>query len=314
MKETPPVNSIEARRQEKRRRRRRKQILRMTAVIAVAVLLLTAIVWCTIEIWKSFKGETASFFGVKSIEVEFIDGSTRYTAEQIVQASGITVNQSLLAVKKVQASNRILQQFPYLEFVEVKNLTFSSIGIRVREVEVLAAVQTDRDWLIVGVNNHVLERVSAKQIPAGLPRITGAKPLSTELGANALDERSLNVCSTIITAAKENGVKGLTAIDVAEKTDLRFWWNDRVEVLLGNESNLKAQVAAFQKMLPTLIEKNGESVAGQFDMTSYADDKSNNDRGIFRPQESIKDSTDKQDNAGSTTANTDSSATTTPAA
>ncbi len=320
MKDNAPINSMQARRAEKRRRLRRRRIIRLVTVLFVAVFLIAAIVWGVIEIAKASKGESASFFGVKEITVEFVDGegTVRYPKEDIIRASGLFVNQSLLAVNKVQASNSVLQQFPYLDYVEVKNTSFSTVCIRVAEAEVLAALQLPQDWLIIGRNNHILEQVTAEDLPADLPRILGAAPAQTTLGSDALDERSLRICTTVINAAEANELEGLTAIDITEKTDLRLWWKDRVELMLGNESNLSAQVTAFTRMLPTLIEKNGETVAGQLDMTSYADDKSENDRAVFTPADMLKkplsDTQNADDNADGTTDDTSSSGTTSAAA
>lgn len=310
MKQQPPVNSMQAKRAEKRRRLRRRRIIRLVTVLFVAVFLIAAIVWGIIEISKASKGESASFFGVKEITVEFVDGegTVRYAKEDIIRASGLFVNQSLLAVNKVQASNSVLQQFPYLDYVEVNNTSFSTVCIRVAEAEVLAALQLPQDWLIVGKNNHILEQVSTENLPANLPRIVGAEPTQTALGGEAMDERSLRICATVIEAVEANELDGVTVIDITEKTNLRLWWKDRVELLLGNESNLAEQVTAFTRLLPTLLEKNGESVAGQLDMTSYADDKGENDRAVFTPADALKkpdkNTEDTDENAADTTGNT----------
>lgn len=320
MKNNAPINSMEARRAEKRRRRRRRRMIRTATVLIVAVFLLAAIVWGVIEVAKASKGESASFFGVKAIEVEFVDGegTVRYSPDEIIKASGIFVNQSLLAVNKVQASNQVLRQFPYLDYVEVKNSSFSTVCIRVSEAKVLAALQTEQDWLILGENNHILERVATENLPADLPRIVGASVLTEELGGDALDERSLRICSTILGAVETNELEGVTAVDITEKTNLRFWWKDRLAVVLGNESNLAQQVTAFTRMLPTLVEKNGESVSGQLDMTSYADDKAENDRAVFTPSDALKkpatDANNEAENTQSTTENTSAGTTTSTAA
>ncbi len=320
MKNNAPINSMEARRAEKRRRRRRRRMIRSATVLIVAAFLLAAIVWGIIEVAKASKGESASFFGVKAIEVEFVDGegTVRYSPEEIIKASGIFVNQSLLAVNKVQASNLVLQQFPYLDYVEVKNSSFSSVCIRVSEAKVLAALQAEQDWLIVGENNHILERVTTENLPADLPRIIGETPQSTELGGDALDERSLRICTTVLGAVEQSGLEGVTVLDITEKTDLRFWWKDQVDVILGNESNLAAQVAAFKKLLPTLVEKNGDSVAGQLDMSSYADDKTENDRAVYTPADALKkpqaSTPETDENSESTTDSTTAADTTSTAA
>ena len=306
MKQQAPVNSMQAKRAEKRRRIRRRRIIRLVTVLFVAVFLIAAIVWGIIEISKASKGESASFFGVKEITVEFVDGegTVRYAKEDIIRASGLFVNQSLLAVNKVQASNSVLQQFPYLDYVEVNNTSFSTVCIRVAEAEVLAALQLPQDWLIVGKNNHILEQVSTENLPADLPRIIGAEPTQTTLGGEAMDERSLRICSTVIESVEANELEGITVIDVTEKTNLRLWWKDRLELLLGNESNLTAQVTAFTRLLPTLVEKNGKSVAGQLDMTSYADDKSENDRAVYTPADSLKKPAQDTENTDENAANT----------
>lgn len=312
MKDNAPINSMEARRAEKRRRRRRRRMIRTATVLIVAGFLLTAIVWGVIEVAKASKGESTSFFGVKAIEVEFVDGegTVRYSPEEIIRASGIFVNQSLLAVNKVQASNRVLEQFPYLDYVEVKNTSFSTVCIGVSEAKVLAALQTEQDWLIIGENNHILERVTAENLPADLPRIIGGVPLSNQLGGDALDERSLRICATVLGAVEACGLENVTAVDITEKTNIRFWWKDQVDVILGNESNLAEQVAAFNKLLPTLIEKNGDSVSGQLDMTSYADDKAENDRAVYTPADALKKpQTDTTDDGEKTDATTDGTTT-----
>ncbi len=284
-KKTAPMT-----RAEKRRRRRRRLFIRRTIVIVVALLLLVALVWGIVEIAKASQGKTTTFLGVKAIEVECVDGegTVRYTDEEIIRASGVYLDQSLLALNKVQASERVLAQFPYLDFVEVKNSSFSTVCIRVAEAQVLAVVQSGEDWLVVGENNHILEQVTSDTLPTGVLRVVGAKRLADAVGSDALEARDLRICTTLVNAIASSGLEGVTAIDMTAKTDLRLWWKDRVELVLGNESNLAAQVTAFQQMLPTLLEKNGDSVAGRLNMTTYADDNPDNDRAVFTPADAIK--------------------------
>lgn len=320
MKQNQQPTTMQEQRAAKRRRLRRRRIIRLVTVLSVTALLLAAIVWGVIEIAKASRGESAAFFGVKAIEVEFVDGegTVRYAKEDIIRASGIYINQSLLAVNKVQASNNVLGEFPYLDFVEVKNTSFSTVCISVAEAQVLAAVQTAQDWVIVGENNHILEKVTTEDLPDDLVRVVGGDVLSENLGGDALDERSLRVCTTLVGAIQVNELEDITVIDVTEKTDLRLWWKDRIEIILGNESNLTAQVTAFNRLLPTLLEKNGNSAAGQLDMTSYADDKTENDRAVFTPADAVKkpsaDTEDSQENTDDDTSSDGTSAAETPAA
>ncbi len=287
MKKQQTKSPVEMTREERRRRRRRRLFIRRSVIVLTALLLLAALVWGVIEIIRASSGKSTAFLGVKSIIVEHVDGegTVRYADEDIIAASGLHVNQSLLSLNKVQASERVLAQFPYLDFVEVKNTSFSTVCIRVAETKVIAAVQSDDAWLIVGANNHVLEQVTTDALPAGVIRVVGAVPLNSTPGADALDSRDMNIVTTLTQAIEENRLSSMTTIDLAEKTDLRVWWNDRVEILLGNETNMPLQMTRFSELLPNLIGKNGENIYGQLNMVFFADDNPDNDRAVFTPKE-----------------------------
>ena len=287
-KNTPPENPKEARRLERKRRRRRRQIFRTAVVLSallVLALVITLLVLRGIGIAASKNKETTSFLAVKAIEVE---GETRYSDEQLIETSGIYVGQSLLAVNKVQSHDALMKAHPYLSRVEIRNSAFDTVCITVEETKVMGAVKSAGSWYILGENNHALERVKEKDLPKSILRIRGATPESTEIGGILLDERSLSVCNTLLKAAQSSGLEGMSTIDITEKTNVQFWWKEQVQVVLGNESNMTTQVAAFADLLPTLLKNNGDTVTGRVDMTSYADDDSTNDRAIYTPTELLE--------------------------
>jgi cell division septal protein FtsQ len=151
---------------------------------------------------------------VKAIEVE---GESRYATEDILRESGIYVGQSLLAVNKVQAHDALLKAFPYLEWIEVSNSSFDTIRIRLRETTVLGAVQLADGWMMLGSNNHGLERLAADGLPAGTLQIIGASLEGETVGQKLLDERSLRVCSTILQAAQTYKLEGITTISEIQR-------------------------------------------------------------------------------------------------
>lgn len=279
---TPEQRARKAARQKRRRRRR---MMRTAIVLTVLLLLSLVITLAVLHISGKIAqkdGKPAGFLSVKEILVE---GDTRYAPEDIIEASGLYVGESLLVINKVQAHNAILEKFPYLDFAGVGNSSFSTVVISVRETKVMGIVEGSADWLVLGENNHALERVSSEELPEDMVQIVGADLTGETVGEPLLDERSMRVASTILTAAETVGLEGLTRIDMAEKTNVRVQWKGQIDVLLGNESNLAGQIQALQKMLPTLIGNNGEGATGTLDMTSFADDDSTNDRGFFTPAE-----------------------------
>ena len=277
----------QAQRAARRRRRRRQRSLRISVlrsalrgfarIVAFIVLRITGTV-------AKNNGEKTSFLAVRDIIVE---GDTRYSADEIIRESGIYVGESLLVVNKVQAHDRLLEKFPYLDRVEVGNASFSTIQIRVWETQVIGAVQTEDGYYVLGANDHALELLPGTALPEGCTRILGASLEGKQIGGRLLDARSLRIASALIEAADNTGLTDLTVIDMTEKTNIRAVWRDQICLVLGNETNLSDQIDAFQSLLPTLLQNNGERVIGRMDMTSYADDDPDNDRAIFSPVDAL---------------------------
>ncbi|MBE6778341.1 MAG: FtsQ-type POTRA domain-containing protein [Ruminococcaceae bacterium] len=269
---TASMDPLAARKEARRRRRRRRHILRVTIVVA-------ALAFIGFLIYLAFPN---SLLSVKAIEVV---GDTRYTAEEIIAASGITQGESLLSLNKTEAHNAILDRFPYLDTVKVTNSSFTTVCIEVQESTVMALVETTNGHLVLGENNRALERVTdPATLPTGIVCIRGATFQEETVGKPLLDERSLRVVTTLCGAAKQEGIHDLTLIDLSEKTNIRLMWRQQIQVILGNESNLAAQIKALANTLPTLLNNNGESATGRLDMTSFADGKADNDRSVFSPK------------------------------
>ncbi|MBQ8684319.1 MAG: FtsQ-type POTRA domain-containing protein [Clostridia bacterium] len=295
-----PDNALEARKEARRRRRRRRQIMQIFIILAVVLLLAlvgTLVVLHIVGNQAAKKGETTNFMAVKAIEVE---GETRYTAEQLIEQSGLYVGQSLLAVNKVQAHDSLLAAFPYLCHVEVGNASFDTLRIYVEETPVMGAVEMADTWMVVGANNHALERMEEAAVPGNMLRIVGATTLTDQLGQLLLDERSLRVCKVLTEAAETYGLDRLVAIDVTEKTNIVLEIGAGMEVVLGNETNLEVQVETLVDTLPTLLENNGVDAKGRLDMTAYADDDPSNDRSIYTPEDVLAD----RENAANATTGT----------
>lgn len=302
MKEQRPENLNQARQLARRRRRRKLMIIRTAIVLSIVLLLLLVgalVVLKIVGTQQSKRGETTGFLAVREILVE---GETRYSVEEIIEKSGLYVGQSLMGVNKVQAHDLLLEAFPYLNTVQIGNASFDTLRIRLTETPVLAAVQTDVDWIIVGENNHAMERLTEDSIPSGVRRVVGATFIQEQIGQPLLDERSLRVCRTLTASASLYGLQGMTTIDMTEKTNLSILLNERIEVVLGNETNIPAQIEMLVESLPVLLQNNGADAAGRLDMTTYADNDPNNDKAIFTPQEILDQLAQKPEETPDTSA------------
>ncbi len=268
-----PENLQEARRQARRRRLRRRRIT--LVVSAVVIVLLIGI---------------GVLMAVMDVTAIYVEGDTRYTYEQIVDKSGLDVGQNLLSVNKQSAHDRLLEAFPYLATVEVGNASFSELRITVTEVKEMAAVLVGDDYIIAGENNRALERMPKKEAPKTMLKIKGATLQSETIGQDLMDERSLRICQTIISAADQYGLDNLTSIDITQKNRISIKLDKRLQVMLGNENNIPTQVAVLTGILPVFYEKNGKDAEGMLDMTSYSDDDPDNDQCPYKTKEQLEQS------------------------
>lgn len=287
--EQRPENLNDARQAMRRRRRRRLKIVRTSIVLGIVLLLLLVgalITWKVIADQQSARRETTSFFPVRGIVVE---GQTRYSHQELIEKSGLYVGQSLMGVNKVHAHELLVQNFPYLETVDIGNASFDTLRIRVTETKVMAAVQVDQVWYIVGESNKALEQVGPNDVPENTLQVVGATVVGRTVGASLMDDRSLRVCRTLVAAAQQYNLQGMTAVDMTEKTNLCIMLNDRLQVVLGNETNITAQIQMLADTLPVLYKNNGTDVSGRLDMTTYADDDPGNNKVIFTPTELLQE-------------------------
>lgn len=287
-REGEPDELRQARQLARQRRRRRLMIQRTLVVLSIVLLvalIATAVMVKIVADQKSAKGEAVRFLAVKKIAVV---GDTRYSDEEIIKASKLYVGQSLLSVNKAKACKALVKNLPYLDGnrVVVDNASFYTLRIRVAEMPVLAAVKADKDWIIVGENNLAMERVAESAIPKGTVRIQGATFANQTVGKTLLDDRSLRICQTLIEAADAYDLESMTTIDVTTKTKISVMLNERIQVVLGNETNLANQIKALTELLPTLYQNNGEDAVGVLDMTSYGDDDPDNNKAIYTPSKS----------------------------
>lgn len=241
--------------------------------------------------------EKPSAFGVQEILVE---GDTRYDEQEIIQASGIRVGQSVFSLNLKLAAQNVLAAFPYLETVDIQKVSFGTVRIALKEVEVIGARYADGAWIVVGSNGKALEALPVEgDRPPRYLYFKGVTPQTAVVGEAAMDEESLRIIRTLLTAfadfrqeadeAEELPAVDLTReiveIDITNKADIRLNWKNRMVIKLGNESNLYKEINVLATSLALLQKSQGHGIAGQIDLRSYSDSDADNNKLFYTPQD-----------------------------
>lgn len=77
------------------------------------------------------------FFQVETIAVT---GNSRYTQQEVIDASGIQIGDNLYRMNKYQIGNQVLRQLPYVEKILIRRSLPSTIVIMVSEWDAVAQI------------------------------------------------------------------------------------------------------------------------------------------------------------------------------
>ena len=250
----PPVNAA-----ERRRRRRRR--------MAIFYLLLFLVV-----LGSALTLSLTVLFRVETIEVK---GESRYSAEEILEASGLEAGGNLFLTDVSAASAAIEKTLPYIGEADVRRVLPSEIEIEVSEEELAGAVLDDTQYILVGVSGKVLDRTAEK--PENCPLVKGLTVLEAQIGSQIVYEEGENrkVFESLSAAVAECGLDKVTELDVTDAYDSTLLYNNRILLEFGAPTALVEKISFFQ----TILERGDltDQDAGTFNLTVYDSTK----RGFF---------------------------------
>ena len=141
----------------RRRRNRRYRRGRFLPLLRILLFLL---------ICGALAAAMTVFFKVEEVSVS---GNSRYTAQEVVEASGVALGDNLYLLNKDEIVARLTRELPYLSQVRIRRQLPSTLTVEVTETQAAAAVESGGTvWLISG-QGKLLEQGGEA---GGLPRIT----------------------------------------------------------------------------------------------------------------------------------------------
>ena len=198
-------------------------------------------------------------FRVKSIKVE---GSTYYTDEQIIEASGIKIGDELFAIgTKDEIRKRIWKWDTnrYIDAVGVKR-GFSSVTIIVSPPQNLMYTEFNGKYYMIDRGFRVLREGTSESDFAGLPRVELPTVCALSVGSTLTFEEGadLSYVGTLLdTLETAELLDRVTALDVTSKFRLSYRTEDGCRVDLGKAGELSAKLALAEE----IIDRRGEGDA-----------------------------------------------------
>lgn len=209
------------------------------------------------------------FFKIQLIQVS---GNSKYSAQEIIDASGIEAGENLLTFGKSKAIGRILAQLPYVGDVQMGIKLPNTVNIDIVELKASYVLQDgEGKWWVSDPTGELLEEVDEKTAEQ-YPKIKGLvldqpasgtklafkddetpDPTGEEENVNGTVKERSDAAMTIMQILSESDKSGdVTEIDVTNLYNMQVWYGDKYQVLLSGPTDLsykiRYMVQAVEKM------------------------------------------------------------------
>ncbi len=234
------------------RRRRKKS----SPVMGVLFFLLAAGIFLMLS--------TTVFFNVETIKVT---GASNYTAQEIIDASGIKAGDNLVRTVTDKCAERIMTELVYIEKAKITRSFPNTMIIDVEASEPAANFACHDGYLLVSSGGKVLEKITEPKV--GLLNFTGAEVYPVLLPGerfSSIEEHKTETAFELMKCfnsedAVESGLREkVTDIDMTDRADISYTYDDRVQVRLGSINDIEYKIKFSYEILSSKIGDKTEGV------------------------------------------------------
>lgn len=192
------------------------------------------------------------FLKVARIDVE---GTTRYTGEEIIETSGIKVGDNLFGVNKFAVKEKILSDYPYIEEIRITRRLPDAFLFEVTERNPCGYIEAnDCKWL-VDSKGFLLERIEKEEEAQGALIVSEEELMAPVAGGEITWQTAekKNALVTMLSALQaKNMLDKIGKADVSSLYTLRFVYDGRFTVNIGTIENIEKKLNMFEAVLPQL--------------------------------------------------------------
>ena len=228
-------------RKHKRRKNAALSVFSLVGIVVIFVLLAITV-----------------FFRVDTITV---NGTERYSAEQIIEASGVKTGDRLLLIRGGEVAERITAALVYAESVHVKRDLPGTVVLTVTDAYDDYAVDTGAGFVIFSSGGKVLAQ-NRPDLPENCTVVAGLGEIHSTPGGKICDADSpkYRLFRTLIDTCAQNGLTGLTYINIEDEYDIHVVYGGRITLKLGSINNLANKALTAVEVLEREVAANPNKV------------------------------------------------------
>jgi cell division protein FtsQ len=222
----------------RRGKRRRRGNGSLYITVTVALMLFVAIMGVSV------------FFNVSEIIVE---GTRAYTSEQVIEASGIQLDESIFFLRESSAAVRIKETLSYVEEVRIVRSLPGTVKIIVSESFPVAYIKTSDAAWVIDENAKILEKLGTG-VKTSAFEIYGLTPILPTVGETLSlgDSGSVQLVylKQVLSGIMSAGIyKDVGWLDMSNISSITFYYQGLYTVNLGKGENLSDKLSLMKSMV-----------------------------------------------------------------
>lgn len=186
------------------------------------------------------------------VEVVDVTGLTKYTAQEVIEASGIQAGDSLVKLKSEEIEDKLTDAYTYIEEVKLHKKYPSTVVLEIVQAKPVGAVEAYDGYILLSSRGTELER-GVQEVPADVPVVKGlyVSDSQSEEAKKELNQKSATLAA-LQKAMEEEGFSNLTDfnyIDITDRLNIVLVYQSRLRVELGSESQLNYKLKFLKKAI-----------------------------------------------------------------
>ena len=205
-----------------------------------------------------------------------VTGNGRYSAQTIVDASGIHQGDGLMSLNKAQISSRIITKLPYVKSVRIGIKLPGTVNIEIEELDVVYAIaEADGSWWLVTSEGKLVEKTDAA-VASEYTKILGVELDQPVAGRQAVakeqapeetlpegetqpvtisNAQRLQTALTIAQYLEDQDVMGeVVSIETGDMGSIKLQYGQRFQIQLGDSTQLSYKIEMALAAVSQLAE------------------------------------------------------------
>ena len=195
-------------------------------------------------------------------------GGSRYSAQQIIEASSIKTGDNLFLIRAKEDAQAVRRKLPYIGSVKISRVFPAQVQIDVRAANVLGAAAWGGSYVMVGEDSTALESVASP--PEGCALFRGLKISKAQPGLpiEFADSNQKSIFKSTMGVVTKNGIGKITSADFSQPARILLVYDGRVTINLGVPDDLDYKLNFAKNLLKNNIKATEK---GTLDMSTVSD-------------------------------------------